>query len=53
MGGDSAEEALPVLEQLRAENKGVLFVYSVEELPRTTNRDKLSSWSLIDQEPGL
>ncbi len=30
MGGDSAEEAIPVLEQLRAENKGVLFVYSVE-----------------------
>ncbi|KAI0638876.1 FAD-linked oxidoreductase [Trametes polyzona] len=30
VGGDSAEEALPVLEQLRAENKGVLFVYSVE-----------------------
>lgn len=30
VGGDSAEEAIPVLEQLRAENKGVLFVYSVE-----------------------
>ncbi|KAI0825334.1 FAD-linked oxidoreductase [Trametes gibbosa] len=30
VGGDSAEEAIPVLEQLRGENKGVLFVYSVE-----------------------
>ena len=30
VGGDAAEDAIPVLERLRAENKGVLFVYSVE-----------------------
>ena len=29
-GGDEAEDAIPVLERLREENKGVLFVYSVE-----------------------
>ncbi|PIL30759.1 hypothetical protein GSI_06927 [Ganoderma sinense ZZ0214-1] len=29
-GGDEAEDAIPVLERLREENKGALFVYSVE-----------------------
>lgn len=30
VGGDTAEDAIPLLEQLRAENKGCLFAYSVE-----------------------
>lgn len=30
MAGDTAEKTLPILEQYRAENKGVLFAYSVE-----------------------
>lgn len=30
VGGDTAEDAVPLLEQLRAENKGCLFAYSVE-----------------------
>ncbi|KZT08999.1 FAD-linked oxidoreductase [Laetiporus sulphureus 93-53] len=30
VGGDTAEDALPLLEELRAENKGCLFAYSVE-----------------------
>ncbi|KAI0757553.1 FAD-linked oxidoreductase-like protein [Daedaleopsis nitida] len=30
VGGDEAEDVVPVLERLRAENKGALFVYSVE-----------------------
>ncbi|KAH9939018.1 ARM repeat-containing protein [Epithele typhae] len=30
VGGDAAEDALPVLARLRRENKGALFVYSVE-----------------------
>ena len=30
MGADTAEEALPLLEQLRAQNTGCLFAYSVE-----------------------
>ncbi|KAI0641100.1 FAD-linked oxidoreductase [Trametes meyenii] len=39
VGGDSAEEALLVLEQLRSENKGVLFVYSVEVDEQTSPPD--------------
>ncbi|OBZ80094.1 Proline dehydrogenase 1, mitochondrial [Grifola frondosa] len=30
VGGDTAEDTIPVMEQLRAENKGCIFVYSVE-----------------------
>ena len=30
MGGDTAEDALPLIEQLRAQNTGCLFAYSVE-----------------------
>ncbi|KAI0917811.1 hypothetical protein AcV5_003960 [Taiwanofungus camphoratus] len=30
VGGDTAEDALPLLGQLRAQNKGCLFAYSVE-----------------------
>lgn len=30
MGGDTAHATLPVLKDLRAENKGCLFAYSVE-----------------------
>ncbi|KAH9911649.1 FAD-linked oxidoreductase-like protein [Fomitopsis serialis] len=30
VGGDTAEDCLPLLEQLRAEGKGCLFAYSVE-----------------------
>lgn len=30
VGADSAEEAIPLVEQLRSENKGCLFAYSVE-----------------------
>lgn len=30
VGADSAEESLPLLHRLRAENKGLLFAYSVE-----------------------
>jgi len=30
VGGDTAHDVVPLLEQLRAENKGVLFAYSVE-----------------------
>jgi proline dehydrogenase len=30
VGGDTARDVIPLLEQLRAENKGVLFAYSVE-----------------------
>lgn len=30
MGGDSAEETVPLLQSLRASNKGTLFAYSVE-----------------------
>lgn len=30
MGADSADDALPLLEQLRGDNKGCLFAYSVE-----------------------
>ncbi|EPQ61156.1 FAD-linked oxidoreductase, partial [Gloeophyllum trabeum ATCC 11539] len=30
VGGDTAEDCLPLLEQYRAENKGCLFAYSVE-----------------------
>ncbi|EGO19430.1 hypothetical protein SERLADRAFT_352554 [Serpula lacrymans var. lacrymans S7.9] len=30
VGGDTAHQAVPLVEQLRAENKGTLFAYSVE-----------------------
>ena len=30
MGGETAHECVPLLEQFRAENKGALFAYSVE-----------------------
>lgn len=30
VGGESAKTTLPLLEQLRSENKGALFAYSVE-----------------------
>lgn len=30
VGGDTAEDCLPLLEELRAEGKGSLFAYSVE-----------------------
>lgn len=30
MGGDTAQDAIPLIEQLRRENKGCLFAYSVE-----------------------
>ncbi|KAI0668619.1 FAD-linked oxidoreductase [Trametes maxima] len=48
VGGDSAEEALPVLGHLRAENKGVLFVYSVEvdeKLPSPSSQASSKSLS--------
>ncbi|CDO71747.1 hypothetical protein BN946_scf184920.g31 [Trametes cinnabarina] len=40
VGGDSAEEALPVLEQLRAQNKGAILVYSVEVDEQTPGNTK-------------
>ena len=30
VGGDTAEDALPLIEELRAQNTGCLFAYSVE-----------------------
>ncbi|KAH9850564.1 FAD-linked oxidoreductase [Lenzites betulinus] len=53
VGGDSAEEAIPVLEHLRAENKGVLFVYSVEvdeTAPTSTGSTPLSAHKQIVDE---
>ncbi|KAI8983267.1 FAD-linked oxidoreductase-like protein [Trametes punicea] len=53
VGGDSAEEALPVLAQLRAENKGGLFVYSVEvdeEKPGSAKPQSLSAHKQIVDE---
>ncbi|KAI0369891.1 FAD-linked oxidoreductase [Pilatotrama ljubarskyi] len=53
VGGDSAEEAIPVLEQLRSENKGVLFVYSVEvdeDVPGSTKPQSLSAHKQIVEE---
>ncbi|KAI0761176.1 FAD-linked oxidoreductase [Trametes elegans] len=53
VGGDSAEEAIPVLEQLRAENKGVLFVYSVEvdeQAPASAKPEALSAHKQIVEE---
>ncbi|KAI0358838.1 FAD-linked oxidoreductase [Trametes cingulata] len=53
VGGDSAEEAIPVLEQLRSENKGVLFVYSVEvdeDVPGAAKPQSLSAHKQIVQE---
>ncbi|KAI1790476.1 FAD-linked oxidoreductase [Ganoderma leucocontextum] len=49
-GGDEAEDAIPVLERLRAENKGVLFVYSVEvdeAADKSSASEKLSAHKQI------
>ncbi|KAI0717523.1 FAD-linked oxidoreductase [Cerioporus squamosus] len=44
VGGDAAEDVIPVLERLRAENKGALFVYSVEvDESEASGAEKLSS----------
>ncbi len=44
VGGDQAEDVIPVLERLRAENKGALFVYSVEvDESEASGAGKLSS----------
>ena len=44
VGGDEAEDVIPVLERLRAENKGALFVYSVEvDESQASGAGKLSS----------
>ena len=43
VGGDAAEDALPVLEQLRAANKGALFVYSVEVDETETSSNSASA----------
>lgn len=44
MGGDTAQDAIPLLEQLREENKGCLFAYSVEvDEHEAAGQDKLRS----------
>ncbi|TFK85682.1 FAD-linked oxidoreductase [Polyporus arcularius HHB13444] len=44
VGGDEAEDVVPVLERLRRENKGALFVYSVEvDESAASGAGKLSS----------
>ena len=44
MGGDEAEDVVPVLERLRRENKGAIFVYSVEvDEANASGQGKLSS----------
>ncbi|CCM03712.1 uncharacterized protein FIBRA_05858 [Fibroporia radiculosa] len=53
VGADSAEDAIPLLEQLRAENKGCLFAYSVEvdedEASGTAKDDKHAKLSTHKQ----
>ncbi|TBU56221.1 FAD-linked oxidoreductase [Dichomitus squalens] len=44
VGGDEAEDVIPVLERLRRENKGAIFVYSVEvDEANASGPGKLSS----------
>ncbi|PCH33066.1 FAD-linked oxidoreductase [Wolfiporia cocos MD-104 SS10] len=52
VGGDTAEDAIPLVEQLRAENKGCLFAYSVEvdeEEAADKTKDKQAKQSMYKQ----
>ncbi|EJD55117.1 FAD-linked oxidoreductase [Auricularia subglabra TFB-10046 SS5] len=44
VGGDTARETLPVLEQLRRDNKGALFAYSVEDDEDATGANEGSAY---------
>ena len=56
MGGDTAEEALPLLHRLRAENKGALFAYGVEvgeagkyAVPRAVTKKTPHKLTVLDE----